>query len=299
MKSYFAKLAARATLANASTPGSARVTPDPFEATVTLPESIPPSAVVRGTPLVDQAPGLRRDSSKPSSKTVEMLPNTKSTVIEPPTMTPKITVPSAEPSRSTSEATNVSELRPAAELSEGRNERTPQRHEVNLRSPTKQAQGLTESAESLRLVPITNTEEQPPSPRDETKLNQRLADVENEQGILLRKADAFMAGMFERQRRSTIEDSRGEEQKDEEQESLAKLERPSQLPTRLQPPATQARVSEPADDEASLVIGRLTVEVVQPPTPAVTPQRQVVVIDGGRQIRAGIPSAHRFGFSRF
>jgi len=165
---------------------------------------------------------------------------------------------------------------------------------VNITSPIKQAQSLPETDETRRLIPATDIEEQRPSSRDETKLDDRLADVENEQAILLRKADAFMVGMFERQRR-TID----EEQKHEEEESLARLERPAQLPTRLQPAATPVRVSEPADDEPSLVIGKLSVEVVQAPTPAVTPQRQVVVIGGGRQTRGGIPSAHRFGFSRF
>ena len=298
MKSYFAKLAARATLANAPVPKpvNAPSTPNPFETTVTSSEPTPRAAVSPPTRSSHEAPAKRGDLSKTQSRTVELQPPTEPIVTQAhksPT-TGKAVV--TEDQQSTTEATLISELRPSRRNSETRSSERVESQDLNV-TPTTKPDRLSPETQRSTQAPSTSTKREKSQSADADNVDERLSNIENEQAILLRKADAFMAGLFEHPHRSSNE-PRGEEREDEgQQRAVKKVESLIQPPTRLQPPPPRA--SEPVGEEPSLVIGKLSVEVVQTPPPAVTPQRQVVVIGGGRRARAGIPSAHRFGFSRY
>ncbi len=287
MKSYFAKLAARATLANAPAPKSvnARRAHDPFEATVTSPDTTHHSTVWPTSPSSDRLPAERNAVSESSSKTTELRPQTESTVTPTPKSSTIVAPPSTEPEQPITRATKESEL-PPRDLFETRKVTHVEPQQISPEAHT-----------SPRLVPTTPSKETEVSQSShDDEMTDRLVNIESEQAVLLRKADSFIASLFER-RSSKREQAESEE--DHSQQHATKSERPIQTATRLQPPTPQARVSEPTDEAPSLVIGKLSVEIVPAPTPVVTPQRQVVVIGGGRRTRAGVPSAHRFGFSRF
>jgi len=169
--------------------------------------------------------------------------------------------------------------------------------DVDVTSRTKPHQLSAEPERSAHQTAPTNLKKSESSqPLDDSEVNDRLSTVEKEQMILLRKADTFMAGLFAR--RSTQEPE-SEETAKENQVRPRESKSLAQPPTRLKPTPTPAQVSEPAEEEPSLVIERLSVEVVPPAAPVMTPQRQVVVIGGGRRTSAEMPSAHRFGFSRY
>lgn len=297
MKSYFAKLAARATLANAPVPKpvNAGSAPNPFETIVTSPEPTPRAAVSPPTRSSHEAPAKRGDLSKAPSRTIELQPPNEPVTQahkSPTTGTAVVT----EDQQSTTEATLISELRPLRRNSETRSSERVESQDLNV-TPTTKPDRLWPETQRSTQAPSTSTKREKSQSADADNVDERLSNIENEQAILLRKADAFMAGLFEHPQWSSNE-PRGEEREDEgQQRAVKKVESLIQPPTRLQPPPPRA--SEPAGEEPSLVIGKLSVEVVQPPPPAVTPQRQVVVIGGGRRARAGIPSAHRFGFSRY
>ncbi|HSE34298.1 MAG TPA: hypothetical protein VLA93_22180 [Pyrinomonadaceae bacterium] len=298
MKSYFAKLAARATVTNAPAhPVNARMAPDPFEPPVTTSEANPRtvSPPIRSS---DELPLKRGDVSKSPSRTIQLQPVTEPTVIQAQKPT-TVSAPVTDAEQSVSEASSISELRPSRQDSETRSTARVEAQDLNVTSTTNPNRLSPETPRSGDQAsrPTSTTRERSQS-TDDDAVNERLSNVENEQAILLRKADTFMAGLFERRQRSNQETER-EERADDSQARPAISESLIQAPARLKPPSAPARVSEPADEGPALVIEKLSVEVVPTPSPAISPQRQIVVIGGSRRTSAGIPSAHRFGFSRY
>jgi hypothetical protein len=140
------------------------------------------------------------------------------------------------------------------------------------------------------------------TPRDVTDAQEDVeGDVdsdrptETDQSVLLRKMDAFMESMFRRRSEPEVE-------RDIEQEiegPRPKSQSVPEAPMRLQPLPRSPQVVEPAEEQSSLVIEKLTVEVVPPAPPPVQSQRQVVVVREARGERRVVPSSRRFGLSQF
>lgn len=167
-----------------------------------------------------------------------------------------------------------------------------------LRSPV---YDVTRPALETRSTVIPNVKSIEKNAKQSQKMvdaDNRLAEMHEEQSALLRKADAFMSQLFDR--REFANTRHQEQQEEDRQAELRKSETPREVAVaRLQPTTPSLRVLEPPDPEPSLVIGKLSIEVVPPAPPPIAPQPQIVIIGGGRRTRAGIPSGHRFGFNRF
>ena len=119
--------------------------------------------------------------------------------------------------------------------------------------------------------------------------------TETDQSVLLRKMDAFMEPMLRRRSEPTAE-------RDSERESeqpKAKSPAAPETTMRLQPLPRTSQVVEPAEEQTSLVIEKLTVEMVPPAPPPVQSQRQIVVMREARGERRVVPSSRRFGLSQF
>jgi hypothetical protein len=295
MKSYFAKLAARATLANAPTvlPVAASNTHDPFEETSTYDRTVSPAGAapseVRSDASVNPTPhrafsddeGVRTRRKESPANVSEEHDELRETVV-----------------------TRV-EARPIARSSSDLTENSQTQETISRLQPRDSKFESTESTQSapndtseFRLAPPSVSERTVESRAvSEPGNDEVLEEMKREQSALLRKADTFMASLLER--RPGVA---GQEPvlKDTSQESISKPASPRAGPTRLQPPPGSPHVREAAQpDQPSLVIGKLTVEVAPPPQP-IAPSPQVVVIRESRSTRrAGIPSSQRFGLGQF
>jgi hypothetical protein len=286
MKSYFAKLAVRATLANVPAPSAvytAEVS-DPFEVTSPPQSPLPPSESSNDSRSAHEPGGFAL--SPPSQET--RLDSTRP-VVE--------THKRALPETPTSSATLLPNF-PAHISSSDR--AVDDSAEAVLQADSARVALLTPiqvSESSLRQSNTTSADEATKRSATETaSTEERLADLEQEQSVLLRKADAFMGQLLNRRKQSPPAP---------EVKTVGEL--PSTLKPNLQPqPANRAqpirsapRPSGQDSDRPSLVIGKLTVEVI-PPTPApVAPQPQVVVVRGARSRGNGPPSGRRFGLGQF
>jgi hypothetical protein len=298
MKSYFAKLAARATLANA--PASQAVvtskTADPF---ADEPVSDPASS-----PL-----GVAQPSHGPtqSVQTTRSQPLSKSEDV-PRAQTERIDFDRGREKEERSRSLN-DEVRVAPTVqSDLEITRDPKPHTQESR-PRRDSQ--ESKPESSQVPPQRIAPEQhlplvaPPAISKETKetkpaanagTDQRVAALQREQAVLMRKADAFMAGLFERRSEATQHQADLDEVKQAQSNAVVPREQPARL---LPPKAPQ--VIEVADEQPSLVIGKLTVEVMSPAPPPPAPARQVVVVRGpgtGRR-GGGFSSSQRFGLGQF
>ena len=294
MKSYFAKLAARATIANIPVapsrfPGS----PDPFEAVapefVTTPPTIPQTSGVRddalqnaGKPVSKAEYPIRGDvlSVDPVRSDLDEtgyrpLPRLQKPT-EPPPSVVEIPLPSeaVSPTRDQTEDYSL-------------------HHESEPSQPSHSENEITTAISpkvSLDL-PISKVTREP-----ETAA--QLEEIQREQSMLLRKADAFMSALLER--RSKTVDPSVNQQGDFERPPSKAVRPRTESPARLPPPARAVRARNDADDQPSLVIGKLTVEVMPPPAPRVAPSRQVVIVRESRSVRGATRnSIQRFGLGQF
>jgi hypothetical protein len=281
MKSYFAKLADRATLANvpAVSTHASRV-PDPFEETAPAQTSLP-------------AP-----TDKPNVPTVRepLVPVVESQLVQP--ANPQVETPQPDPVDLPSE---ISTLQPRPREEREIVER------IHVEEPVvESSKAVTtkpkEDAEPPQLVPnqITSFNPQPRSSTknedaDSENKDDSVVDLQREQALLLRKADLFMSSLFEAQRESQ---STTEREVDEQPEiQIARSER--EPAKRLEPaPRVQTAVT-PEPDGPSLVIGTLTVEVTSPTPTPVQAQPQRVIVRGSRGRGVGTRSSQRFGLGQF
>ena len=124
----------------------------------------------------------------------------------------------------------------------------------------------------------------------------RLAEIQNEHSLLLRKADAFMEQLFHRRSRSA---SVAEIDSSTELKTMSRqVIEPDQNP-RLQPRPVNTRTFEQEADQPSLVIGNLTIEVTTPAPAPAAPRPPLVVVRGSGRSRNGVPSSRRFGLGQF
>lgn len=295
MKSYFAKLAARATVANIPVaPSRFPGGPDPFEAVA--PE------FVRSPPTIPQPSGVRADAAQPNSRQ----PVLKT---ESPISGDVVTI---DPRRSDDRETTFQPLRRVQQPTEtpSATVQIPSAQET-VSAPTENP-SLRHEQQPTQLIPSENEITTPLSPKFSADLPEseatreprspgtdaQLEEIQREQSVLLRKADAFMSALLERRSKTT--DSSIERQADFERPP-SKAESPHpEIPARLQPPAPIVSARDDRSDQPSLVIGKLTVEVMPPPAPPVAPSRQVVIVREGRSVRgAARNSIKRFGLGQF
>lgn len=296
MKSYLAKLAARATLADlpVSAPQTAPRISDPFENT-SLAET--PSTSVE----------VHR-SIRPADETLPSLPSTTRFQAE---------ALGSESREFESGSAGISQRRRAGPLSEAHLKEVEVDRVVQMRltppsdafeAPTPMEQVVEQSrlpavnqlmptVEAPSTYPGNRIPDKPIDPQSAETLSGKghLAAVQSEQAALLRRADKFMTRLFEHSQESADR----EIDADDGNRLVTSQRIRVKEPFRLQPNPPVARASEPLDERPQLVIGKLTVEVI-PTNPApVAPPQKVVVVRGARSVSTALPSGRRFGLGQF
>jgi hypothetical protein len=287
MKSYFAKLADRATLANVPAPPAAHAprVSDPFEETAPAQTSLPvptnkPNVPVARAPLVPVVESQLVQSTKP-----------------------KVETPSTDPVELPSE---ISTLQPRPRDDREVVERIQVKEQVvespkaAQATPEEHVEPPNEHVEPPQLVPnqITEFNPQPKKATKEIKSKKddvSLTDLQREQALSLRKADLFMSSLFEAQH-----ESQSTPEREVAEQPAIQVARSEREPSKRLEPAPRAQPTVTAEPEGpSLIIGNLTVEVTSPsPTPAQA-QPQHVIVRGSRGRAVGMRSSQRFGLGQF
>ena len=295
MKSYFAKLAARATLTNApvSLPVSAPKPQDSFSETFGF---ATPVTAHRG----DQFAGSREHATD----RVSPGPLLTSTDNLRPHKTTHVATERLVQDRSESLITHIesspTEVRPPETT------REPEIQSLNPRpvlpdsfrigrADQDQSQTQQNKVSLTKSQVASNEAKETVATRDEG-LQEQLRETQSDQSVLLRRADDFMEALFARQR-PVAPDEGDTERETESPKSAPVLRR--EPPARLLPLPRLPQIPEPVENEPSLVIEKLTVEVVPPPTQPLKPQRQVVVVREAGNRRRAVPSSRRFGLNHF
>ena len=293
MNNYFAKLALRATVGNAATQFAASTTGkvgDPFEE------------------ITAHVPSSRPESGRRAQR-IEAVDFGFST---PKTQGPfEATTPSmatARPEQQPVRGPAVLDPKPSGELPIHRDRETiePEAQQVTQPvppSPQPQVLQRDNSEPGMRapalmppvVQPVRADEGVPPLSPEQVPVQERLTALEHKQDILLRKADAFMGSLLERRKLASSE----AESVPENVPTSPNILRPDHAEQiRPQPAALPTRLQDDAD-RPSLVIGKLTVEIV-PPTPAPPARPQpVVVVNGARGRKNTFPASRRFGLGQF
>jgi len=293
MKSYFAKLADRATLANvpaASAVYAPRVS-DPFEdsshqqpqlppfAKSTRPQSAPEPAGFALTPPVDNS---RIEAKRPLVETHNRISS------EPGTEAPPLQ-PKQPPENLLSEHTvkNISSREPQS--------LTDPRREIIADTDSSRVAALTPTQAPGLSVPHSKEDTREESETRTKSPDERISEFQREHAVLLRKADAFMNNLLDVQPQRVTEN----ENKVTNETSPPSISRVERDPVnRLEPVQRLPPTSAPDSDGPSLVIGKLTVEVTPTP-PAAPPQPPRIVVRGSRSRGSGVPTGRRFGLGQF
>jgi hypothetical protein len=286
MKSYFAKLADRATLANVPAPApvhAPRVS-DPFEEAPTEQAQLP-------TPGRNQQRLAPRDPDgfalTPSDKAKST--QDQRTVVE---------THQHEPTEMPTEIATLQPKPPEQTLGYKFDEK---QEPIESRAQQTGEQIKSEVREVVTLLPNKTPDTQPvtiKAPADEnegeTQEPASSNDLGREQALLLRKADLFMSSLLDAQREPSLDETRTTEPA---VHSLKKLERD---PTsRLEPAPRNLPAPVQEATGPSLVIGKLTVEVTPSGPPPVAPQPQRLIVRGSRGFGRGVMSSRRFGLGQF
>jgi hypothetical protein len=288
MKSYFAKLADRATLANvpAPSPVHAPRVADPFV-------EAPPEPAQLPTPAVNQE---RLTVREPDSFTLSP-PEMKQTV---ESQVPVVETHQHEPAEMPTEISTL-QPRPAERVPSHKFEENEQEPIEASAEQAREEINRSEVREVVTLLPVKATETQTttaggPVAEEEPEPAEPKApiDSQREQVMLLRKADLFMSSLFDSQREPAPEETKITEPA---APSLKKLER--EPANRLEPAPKNSPVPVQESTGPSLVIGKLTVEVTPPSPPPVAPQPQRVIVRGSRGFGRGVMSNRRFGLGQF
>ena len=289
MKSYFAKLADRATLPNvpAASTVQVRKLSDPFESQEPT-ETQPPSLVKNKRGLqehVEQAvlkPPQRRET------TTELVP-----VIEQPKQAIR-----EEQNRTLNP--EPESTRPAQKTEPIINNTVKETEKVEAKArllpndaATPEVIDLTPPQVQSHLLPEQQKQTEDPTEEDQS-LEERIWELE-EQSVLLRKADAFMSSLLEPRRQPPSSPDKAIVN-----ETMPESFVPREAePNRIEPTLREPKSTTPTPEGPSLVIGSLIVEVSAPapaPAPAQTPR---VIVRGSPGRRAGLISSRRFGLGQF
>jgi hypothetical protein len=283
MKSYFARLADRATPAPqpAAAPAPAREVNDPFA------ETAPPLAAAPAPtrPQTNAPPFL---TPRPAATAPPVAAEPPAAPLESPPLRSGPTERVIETTRVEPRGVKFGWGQTPTELNDGER-RDVVREAVAAAPPRKIAPPVPQPPPAV----------QPTVAQSETAAAESVETARDEQRDerqLLRKADAFMERLLDRSRRTEAEPRA--EARDEVRETLPP--RPESQPAvRIQPVDRQPRAAESAPEPPSLVIGSLTVEVIQPPPPAPVSPPRIVVVRGARGARTGIRSSRSFGLRQF
>ena len=277
MKSYFAKLADRATLGNAF--DSSVITPKRLSVEEQRDEELAeqeiglltettqtrhlPTSVERNLPRAD------REQSVPSSfpDPLAVPPHVNYEEVRPVRMAPDLFEPTTEVQPTFSD--EIYSIVPDIPI-----KTTPSTSVVNV-EPRK-----------------TDRKEQPTNNEGSVVDSVRLAAVERDQAELMRRADLFMNSLLNHQPPPI--------DRPQETKAANKVDdRGSQAhPAATLAPKSATRKETEQSETSSLVIGKLTVEVT-PTVPQPVPQSKVIVVrEGGRGRDVG-HSSRRFGIGQF
>lgn len=301
MKSYFAKLAARATLANAplSSAVSTSKTQDPFADTPIVASPASPPGIAQ--PSRPQSPPGETPLNVPPPKSGDRL-RARTERIDSDTGQQKqnLTRSLSDPVRLEPTVEHISEVTPPLTSHTPENRRRPESRNLTP-EPVQQPTQLTAQVNEVPRVtpPVVSKEARQSKATKEPDTDEREAELKHEQSVLLRKADAFMSGIFERRAVVTPREADTEDERSAPAPAANPMSSREQV-TRLQPAPKPSPVAEAVEEQPSLVIGKLTVEVMPTPPQPVTPARQVVVVrGGGAGRRGGVQSSQRFGLGQF
>lgn len=263
MKSYFAKLADRATIGTPATP---------IALSATQSRNVKDSI---SDELEQRQPHPKSTTHTHSADFVAETPAAIEHVLTPTRVVEQFEAPFANRTTQASEKPprEVESSEPATDVLQPR-------------------AGVESSASSFRAH-FDGPDESPDDSSLSLNIN-RLVAVQQDQVRLLKRADEFMGDLLTR--RSHSEESR-EAQHDRAQEST----NTARLQPTTPPVSTVARPTARTPEQTespSLVIGKLTVEVSSP-TPQPPESSRVIVVHKGDNKRSIAPSSRRFGLSQF
>jgi hypothetical protein len=288
MKSYFAKLADRATLANVPAPSPV------YAPRVTDPFADAPSEQAQLPPQKSQQRVAPRDPDGFALNPSQAIPSVE----------PQRTVVESREHEGVERPSEISTLQPktpeqtqshrSEEQEDGSSEsRTEESHEQVVNS---------EVREVVTLLPNKTDETQSIATKEATGKDDVLAqdrqssiDLETEQTLLLRKADLFMSNLLDSRREPATRDE--EESSEPTPQSFKRLE--SEPTSRLEPAPRNSPAPIQDSTGPSLVIGKLTIEVSPPSPPPVASQPQRLIVRGSRGFGRGVMSSRRFGLGQF
>ena len=295
MKRYFTRLATRASSPTTPTFPVANIarSEDPFEPRALSHDSSPTSIGenTRAERTIDNSP--TRFASE-TSEQIQARPKRLAPAISelqpatPALVAPVVAIGTDQPPTIAQPNTSAGTARTAA----------ARRNDSTARVTTRKDSSPT--PESVRLFPVHSTKKsgtnaaQAPS-EEAGSIPSSGAEAQTDQATLLRKADVFMAQILDRQSPSE------RPQKIDAHDERAVIMNPPTVPSSLPAAPTIKPIEgrlKPAPDQPSVVIGRLTVEVVPPPPPPVARPP----MGHARATRRGpntVPSGRRFGLSQF
>lgn len=285
MKSYFAKLADRATLPNvpATSTVYAPKLSDPFEAQKPEPLTPPPPAKSRSTEqspvILSETKDLRNDDglrgvekqerrvadepAEPLSLKAKRPPDSSHAEPIPPEVK-AVTVPKDIPSKKETEVTRS----------------------VPSLTPT-----TVEPQAARRMEKATDDQDV-----NKVSIEERLDHLE-QQSLLLRKADDFMSRLLDVRPQPV---TKQEERVIHETIVTAVESQQSEPVNRIEPSLRETRPAVSNPEGPSLVIGTLTLEVAPPTQPAAAPQQPPrIVVRGSAGRSKGLISSRRFGLRQF
>jgi hypothetical protein len=294
MKSYFAKLADRATLANVPAASAVFATrmSDPFEDT---------SRQQIGQPPAEASARIR---SAPEPRGLVLSPPVEDSTIE--TKRPLVETHKRTPAKPATEAPTLQpkqsqENFPSERIVEHDLPREPQSLTDLPREPFADNEKSRVAALTPRQAAELRVLHSKEDPRQESEArtkssDERIPELEREHAVMLRKADAFMNHLLNVQPQRAA-GSENELTDESSPTPISRVER--EPPNRLEPVARLAPVAAQESDGPSLVIGKLTVEVTPSNSVPPAPQPQRIVVRGLRNRGSGVPTGRRFGLGQF
>lgn len=285
MNTYFAKLAARATVSSglALVAADSKTIVDPFEQTASFANHSAEVSSEKTTPLLYEQADVRT----PHSPLPSPVPHRQesSTLIRPgeaKDISGKSPLPQSD-----SERVSAITMRPTEAISGPSIDRARELESEKATRPEQRATSPAQAWPAPLLTPMLVGELSSAIRAEGGNSGNESEQVRHEESMLLHKADDFMRKLYEN-RDSEVE-----------QPPVPKSNSQAAEITRLHPRQPDERIHERDADRPSLVIGRLTVEVTSAPPALVAPRQQVVVVRGTRGDRSGISSSRRFGLSQF
>ena len=303
MKSYLAKLADRATQANVQVPSSmhSRKVFDPFEDTSPPQSPLPSTEFTKSERMTREHDGfapsqlsqtVQAESNlahfqpleKPHPEDMERSARSLSSPVShvPPSQRMLDNEPGAQE--------RISLTAPQVTRQEGTNRQANTSRDESLEPD--QAPKSATVPETLKRSDEATKRLQGENPFND----EQLAQMEGEQSILLSKADDFMRRLTEHWRSPK---TASEDNVEPGSESMPMTTPHQDESPRLQPTRSVERIPERESARPSLVIGKLTVEVLPPTPPSTAPVQQVVVVRGARWGGSNIHSSRRFGLGQF